>query len=162
MSDELPTEERMRRIERGVQRRIDAHRASAQRVRQGVTGGLVVVLLLGGGFALLRSTAGTSTAASGSGSAASAPASAAVPVLCHDGAATTTARADRSTLPASALRACASAAYGTEAAPNSAGGRSASPTVAPRVLCRAEDGALHVYPGAPVACSAHRMTAYRG
>jgi hypothetical protein len=147
MSDELPTEERMRRIERGVQRRIDAHRASAQRVRQGVTGGLVVVLLLGGGFALLRS---------------SAPASAAVPVLCHDGAATTTARADRSTLPASALRACASAAYGTEAAPNSAGGRSASPTVAPRVLCRAEDGALHVYPGAPVACSAHRMTAYRG
>ena len=110
MSDELPTEDRLRRIEHGVQRRIDARRATVQSVRRGVTGGIVTVLLIGGGFALLRPMAGTSTASSGAGSAASAPASAVVSITCHRGAATAAVRADRSALPGSALRACAAGA----------------------------------------------------
>lgn len=168
MTDELPTEERLRRIEQGVHRRIDARRATARSVRQGLTSGLVVVLLLGGGFALLRSTAGGTAASSGAGSAASpaASGSASVPVTCHDGAASTTARADRSTLPASALEACAVAAFGAEARPNAAGGTDAtsspSPTALPSVLCRGKGGDLHVYLGAAAVCATHGMTAYSG
>ncbi|MBW4042009.1 MAG: hypothetical protein HIU86_07750 [Acidobacteria bacterium] len=167
MSDELPTEDRLRRIERGVQRRIDARRATAQRLVRGITGAAVAVLVIGGGFALLRPMAGTSAGSSGvgaagsaGGSAASAPATA-VPVVCHDGAATTTVRADRSALPVSAFEACAAASFGADAGPSTAGSASGSPTAMPRVLCRAEDGVLHVYVGTTAVCATHGLTPYR-
>lgn len=164
MSDELPTEERLRRIERGVQRRIDARRATAQQVRRGVAGGALTVLVIVGGFALLRPVASTVTAG-----AAGSAASALVPVRCHAATTTTTAEAARSGLPASALAACAAAATAdrAEADPETTSGGSTTSgsfagSAGPSTVCRADDGALHVYIGGATACRAHGMRAYGG
>jgi hypothetical protein len=165
MSDDLPTEEQLRRIERGVQRRIDARRATTQQVVRRVAGGIAAVLLIGGGFALLRPLGvGTATSSSSGGSAARPSSTEIVAVRCHDGRTTTEVRVARTGLPAAAVQACAAAAFTAGAQPDTASGTSATPTPTPRpsALCRAEDGALHVYVGAAAVCAAHGMTAYRG
>lgn len=164
MNDGLPTDERLDRIERGVQRRIDARRATRQGVARGVTAVLVLLVVVGGGFALLRSTS-TATSSGAAGSAARPAASAAsalVPVTCHDGR-TVAAKADGSGLPASALAACALAERGaTVSGPHAASGTDASATPSTGVLCRTKDGELHVYPGLPSACATHGMAPYPG
>ena len=164
MSDDLPTEERLGRIERGVQRRIDARRVSAQRVVRGVSGGAVAVLLVVGGFALIRPSISSPSGAAGASSGRSA-ASALVPVRCHDGATTTTTRAARAGLPASAIAACTTVRFSANSAPEVQGASGAPrpvPTPPSSVLCRAEDGALQVYFGGTASCATHGTTPYAG
>ncbi|MGT2426254.1 hypothetical protein [Amnibacterium kyonggiense] len=162
MNDGLPTEEQLRRIERGVQRRIDRRRRTALRAAQAA----VAVVLVVGGFALLRPTGGAPTTSSAGSGAAAASATGAplVSVVCH-GARTTTVRADAAGLPASALAACdaAVARFGPLAAD---GGSGASPAPHPSVpatavVCRAADGDLHVFIDGG-ACRSHGMSPYSG
>ncbi len=99
MSDGLPTDDQLRRIERGVQRRIDLRRTVAHRV----VGSAAAVALIGGGFALLVPL-GLSSGASGGSAAAggtAASARAAVQVVCHDSSARDSA-SRRSQVPAGA------------------------------------------------------------
>lgn len=164
MSDRLPTDEQLRRIQRGVHRRIGLRRRVAQRV----AGGGVAVLLVVGGFALLRPVVGTT--ASGSGSAArsssgftsdAAPLDGAQAVRCHDGAPTTVA-VDPSGLPTSALVACSAAQRRAATAAGRDADARATPPPSPSgaVLCRASDGALSVWPGGPATCRVHGLRRY--
>ena len=158
MNDELPTDERLRRIERGVQRRIILRRVIPQRIAVAA----VAVVLVAGGFALLRPTASGGSSTSAAGSAASPIPTDAMFVECH-GTRTVTARVDPTGLPASALAACARAERGGVAADQHAAGTSgASPTPATSTLCETVHGALHVYPGLPPMCAAHAMHPYAG
>jgi hypothetical protein len=158
MNDELPTDERVRRIERGVARRIGARRVVAQRIAVAA----VAVVVVGGGFALIRPMSSGGSATSAAGSAASAAPSTALAVECH-GDRTVTARVDPTGLPASALVACARAEHGSAPAEqHAAGGTGASATPAPSTLCETVHGALHVYPGPPSMCATHGMHPYAG
>jgi hypothetical protein len=164
MSDGLPSDEQLRRIERGVQRRIDLRRRLAQRI----AGGGVAVLLVVGGFALLRPTMGTSAGAgstsgrfSGADSGgAAAPAEALQAVRCH-GAVATTVSVDPARLPTSALIACAAAERRQVAAATDGGDvATPRPSASGAVLCRAADGALSVWAGS--SCTVHGLQPYAG
>ncbi len=164
MNDELPTEERLGRIERGVRRRIDARRAARQGVLRGVVGVAVAAVVIGGGFALLRpqsNSGGGSTAAGGTaaGSAASAAPSTTVPVRCH-GDRTVVAQADPAGLPASALAACVAAERRANVSAQQNEGTAASATPATSTLCRTKGGVLHVYAGPPAVCATHGLSPY--
>lgn len=157
MSDGLPTDEQLRRIERGVRQRIDRRRRTAQRIAQAS----VAVVLIAGGFALLRPAIGTSSGgAAGSAASGAQPASAAalVPVVCH-GPSARTVRVDPKDLPGSALRAC-------EHRPGAqvADGRPELPSPGPTgaaVLCRTTDGDLHVWSDGTT-CRSHGMAPVPG
>ncbi|GAA2752212.1 hypothetical protein [Amnibacterium kyonggiense] len=158
MSDGLPTDEQLRRIERGVRQRIDRRRRTAQRIAQAS----VAVVLIAGGFALLRPTLGVlGTSSGGSAASGARPASALVPVVCHHGASTATVRADPKDLPASALQACAAeeARFGPQVADRGPSPVPPSPSTSPRaaVLCRTADGDLHVWADGTT-CRSHGMT----
>lgn len=159
MSDGLPTDDQLRRIERGVQRRIDLRRRAARRAA-GVAGAALAVALLGGGLVLVRPVLVGTSSGSAASSGKGAPASDRVAVVCH-GTPTRSVEVERSGLPAAALHACAAAGPGAGGASRAAGA-GASPAPSPAsVLCRAADGRLHVYPGA-AACSGHGMTPFPG
>jgi hypothetical protein len=155
MTDDLPTDERLRRIERGVHQRIDRRRRLARRI----AGASVAVVLVAGGIALVRpqlaTTSGASSAAGGSAEGTSAGT---VTVLCHRGAAVTPVQAERRGLPASALAACTTAQGATAASarPRPLDGRTPSPAPTP-VLCASPSGVLHVYLGSATTCAAHRL-----
>jgi hypothetical protein len=160
MNDELPTGERLGRIERGVQRRIDARRQLARRV----AGGAVVLLVVAGGVALIRPLSGTLTSSGASGSSAREPeygpaaSAAGAPVRCH-GEVDRTVTADPAGLPASALAACARVERGASTSALEGGGATPTPSPSPAAaLCRSKDGSLHVYSGPASACAAHGMT----
>jgi hypothetical protein len=156
MSDDLPDDERVRRIERGVQRRIDGRRRIAQRI----AGASVAVLLVAGGFALLRPVVSLSSGAGGSASSAEGT-SRVVRVTCHSAAGTERVAAEEDGLPASAIRACTAAlggeVSGTKAGAQGAGGAPSATPSAP-LLCRTTSGALHVYLGTAATCVSHDMT----
>ena len=159
MSDGLPSDEQLRRIERGVQQRIRGRRLVGQRI----AGTLVAVLLVAGGIALVRPVLATSGAASSSaGGSTGGGSSATVVVTCHGPGGATTVRAAEAGLPATALAACA-ATTGKGARPNALQGRTPIPSPSPaQVLCRAPSGDLHVYLGGAATCAAHAMTRVRG
>ena len=164
MSDGLPTDEQLRRIERGVQRRIDRRREMAHRV----TGTAAAVVLLGGGFALAlpfalgHGSAGSASSAGGSAGSA-APAQA---VLCHasSGVDSPTTRVEAAPgAPAEAIAAAcgpavefqsgsgrmptATSPAASAAAPGAVSPTSDRPSAGPpAVVCRAADGVLHVFP----------------
>jgi hypothetical protein len=162
VTDDLPTPERLRRIERGVQQRLAARRATRQSVLRGVTGVVVAAVVIGGGFALLRPGSNSATSGSAGGSAARASSAPLVPIECHRGKAITTTQADPAGLPASALAACAAAGRTAAAEPLSGNGPAASASPSARTLCRTKDGVLHVYPGLPAVCATHGMAPYPG
>ena len=175
MTDGLPTDEQLRRIERGVQRRIDLRRAVARRV----AGTTAAVALLGGGFALLVPLAMGSGSSGGSAAAPAAGSAASQPVECHASSARDSSRVQRpapagveaerpraacgatavdfqsgtgrlSTAAPSTASSGAGTSNGTaEAAPSGSSltSGSASPSLrGPAVLCVAPDGVLHVFP----------------
>ena len=161
MSDGLPSDEQLRRIERGVQQRIRGRRLVAQRV----AGALVAVLLVAGGIALVRPVLGTATGASSSSGGSGGNTAASVVVVCHGAGGATTVRVPPSGLPGSAFTACAvtSEATAASARPNALQGRTPTPSPSPaQVLCRASSGELHVYPGGAATCAAHAMTRVHG
>jgi hypothetical protein len=161
MSDGLPSDEQLRRIERGVEQRIRGRRLAVQRI----TGTVVALLLVAGGVALVRPQLSSSGSASSADGASGGGSSALVVVICHAPGGARTVRASSTDLPASAIAACSAvpAEGGASARPNALEGRTATPTPAPTpVLCRASSGALHVYPGGARSCAAHAMTRVRG
>jgi hypothetical protein len=154
MSDGLPTDEQLRRIERGVQRRIDTRRRIAQRV----AGTAVAVLLLAGGIALIGPLTSISTSGAAGGSSGSRGSVAATePVTCHDGGTTTRVSAARDGLPGSAVRACTQPAQAADASRRPSADQESG---ARPVLCRAPSGALHVYLAG--GCAEHDMTRVEG
>lgn len=160
MSDGLPSDDQLRRIERGVQRRIRGRRLAAQRV----AGTLVAVLLVAGGIALVRPVLTSTGSASSAGGSNGGHSVAAVAVVCHGPEGATTVEAAESGLPASAFEACATTTEhaAATARPNALQGRTPSPSASPaQVLCRASSGELHVYPGGPPTCAAHGMARVR-
>ncbi|GAA4734557.1 hypothetical protein GCM10025783_00190 [Amnibacterium soli] len=162
MSDGLPSDEQLRRIERGVQQRIRGRRLAAQRV----AGALVAVLLVVGGIALVRPVLGTAggAASSSGGSGGFVSGSAVVAVVCHGATGATVVKASEAGLPASALDACAAAGSRLSTArPRALQEEAPSPSASPAaVLCRTAEGGLHVYPGGAATCAAHAMTRVRG
>jgi hypothetical protein len=161
MSGQVPNDEQLARIERGVHRRIDARR----RAIRGVTGGAAGLAIVVGGFALVLPALGGASSGSSAGSGGgtmqqyAASDAAAIPVICH-GSTRRTVQAEEALLPESAADACVAAtlrnAAGTsESATDS--GASASSAAASSAVCRAEDGAVHVYVGSSDACAAHGM-----
>lgn len=153
MSDGLPTDEQLRRIERGVLDRIDTRR----RIARGIAGTTAGVVLLAGGIALLvplaqSSGSGGSTAAGG-GSAASARASSAeVDVRCRlDDRVLRTAAPDDADSIAESCGAVAvdfQSSSGRMPVPTGSGAAARpTPSAAPQaVVCRADDGVLEVLP----------------
>ena len=152
MSDGLPSDEQLRRIERGVRRRIERR----GRVARQVAGASAAVLVVAGGIALLAPiarTAGSASSAGGSGDGAQAPGV----VVCHDGARTTRAEVPAGALPGGARAACARA---LRALPEAASGSDGRPSPSPSpsaALCETARGVLHVYLDGS-ACGAHGMT----
>lgn len=156
MSDDLPTPERLGRIERGVQRRIDRRRQAAQRIVGASVGTLVVV----GGFALILPAVSFSGGASSSAGGSSAERTAAV--VCHDATGARTIRVAVSRLPGAAIADCSREVSGTATTdatrPNALGDDEATPSPLPTtVLCETEKGVLHVYLADPAPCSAHQQ-----
>lgn len=127
--DGLPSDDQVRRIERGVMGRIDARRAMRNRVIASVT----AVVLVGGGFGLVSSalrggSLATSGAASGSGSS-----SASVVVRCALGAGSDTSgartvRVPEAGLPQSAVAACTGGSVAYQSADGAAPAKD-SPTL---------------------------------
>jgi hypothetical protein len=162
MSGQVPSDEQLARIERGVHRRIDARR----RAIRGVTGGAAGLAIVVGGFALVLPALGGAGSGSSAGSGGgtiqryAASDAAAIPVICH-GTTRRSVQAEEAGLPASAAEACVAATLrGAAGSPESAtdAGDSGSSTAAdPSAVCRAEDGAVHVYVGSFDACAAHGM-----
>lgn len=161
MSDGLPSDEQLRRIEHGVQRRIRGRRLAAQRV----AGALVAVLLVAGGIALVRPMLTSTGSASSAGGSSGGGSVAAVAVVCHGAGGTTTVKAAQAGLPGSAFAACAAAPEkdAATARPNALQGRTPTASaVAAHVLCRTSSGDLHVYVGGAATCAAHAMSRVRG
>ena len=162
MSDGLPSDEQLRRIERGVQQRIRGRRLVAQRV----AGTLVAVLLVAGGIALVRPVLGTSGgSASSAGGSTGEHSSAIVAVTCHGPGGATTVEAAEAGLPATALAACATTPEpaAASARPHALQGRTPTPSASlAQVLCRTSSGALHVYLGGAATCAQHAMVRVRG
>lgn len=159
MSDDLPTPERLGRIERGVQRRIDRRRQVAQQI----AGASVAVLLVVGGVALARPLL-LSSSGGGASSAGGAPAAGTsaeeTTVLCHDASATRTVQA-HGALPAAAIAACAAA--GPTAASARPGDVAATPSPSPTsVLCESSEGTLEVYLGDASTCATHDLHRFPG
>jgi hypothetical protein len=161
MSDGLPSDEQLRRIERGVQQRIRGRRIAVQRI----AGTFVALLLLVGGVALVRPLVSSSGSAASAGGSAGGGSSALVAVVCHGPAGVRIVRASPADLPASAIAACSAvpAKGAASARPNALDGRTATsaPARTP-VLCRTPSGTLHVYPGGARTCAEHAMTRVRG
>ena len=161
MSDGLPSDDQLRRIERGVQQRIRGRRLAVQRV----AGTLVAVLLVVGGITLVRPVLATSGSASSAGDSTAERSSAAVVVVCHGERGATHVEVPEAGLPAAAFAAC-SATTGRRAAsaqPNALEGRTPTPSASSaQVLCRTSSGALHVYLGGAATCAEHAMTRVRG
>jgi hypothetical protein len=162
MSDGLPSDEQLRRIERGVQRRIRGRRLVAQRI----AGTLVAVLLVAGGIALVRPVLTSTGSASSAGGSSGGGSVATVAVTCHGPGGATTVKAAEAGLPATALAACTAAVEpaAASARPHALQGRT-PPTPSPsptQVLCRTSSGALHVYLGGAATCTAHAMVRVRG
>lgn len=162
MSDDLPTPERLGRIERGVQRRIDRRR----QVGRQIAGASVAVLLVVGGVALARpllvSSSGGSASSGGSGgSAAGSSAGRTSTVLCHEGTTTRTVQA-HGDLPAAAIAACA-AVDGQTASSARPGDLPATPSPsATPVLCESSKGTLEVYLGDAATCATHDLRRFPG
>ena len=168
MSDDLPTDERLRRIERGVQRRIDGRRQVAQRI----AGASVAVVLVVGGFALVRpllsitgtassSTAGGDAQGTSAGDSTASEAAASGTVRCHDGATTRTVPVGAGDQPAAAIAACIAAARraATAAQPED---RGPTPVPSPSaVVCESSTGVLHVSLGDAAACATHDLRPFR-
>lgn len=162
MNDDLPTPERLGRIERGVQRRIDRRRQVAQQI----AGASVAVLLVVGGVALVRpllvSSSGGSASSGGGASAAGSSAEDTRTVLCHDASGTRTVQA-RGDLPAAALAACAPAVGGPRASSARPGNLPATPSPSPTsVLCESSKGTLEVYLGDAATCATHDLRPFPG
>lgn len=158
MSDGLPSEEQLRRIERGVQQRIRGRRIAVQRI----AGAFVALLLVVGGVALLRPVLSSFGSATSSGSSSGGGSSGLVVVVCHGPGGARTVRASSADLPASAIVAC-SGVPTKEAASARPDRRLATPApTSTSVLCRAPSGALHVYTGGARTCAAHAMTRVGG
>lgn len=163
MSDDLPTPERLGRIERGVQRRIDRRRQVARQI----AGASFAVLLVVGGVALARpllvSSSGGSASSGGSGgSAAGSSAGRTSTVLCHEGTTTRTVQA-HGTLPAAAIAACAAAVGGQTASSARPGDLPATPSPsATPVVCESSKGTLEVYLGDAATCATHDLRPFPG
>lgn len=165
MSDGLPSDDQVRRIEQGVLGRIDARRA----LRNRVIGSVTAVVLVGGGLGLVAGVVRSGGAGMSSGSTAASGA-AMVVVRCaleagSDTGAAGSVRVPAATLPRSAIAACTGGAVdyqsgeGAVPMPDSAGAggaptsspsspSAASPSAASApptaVLCRDADGSLVV------------------
>jgi hypothetical protein len=160
MSEQVPTDEQLARIERGVHRRIDRRRSAVR----GITGGAAALAIVAGGFALVVPAISGAGSASSAGSGGSvqryaAADDGAVRVVCH-GTARRTVQAAAKGLPGSAEQACAAGALrgpasSSEGAADSGGGAAAGSASA---VCRADDGVVHVYVGSREDCDEHGMT----
>jgi len=160
MSDGLPSDEQLRRIEHGVQQRIRGRRLAAQRL----AGTLVAVLLVVGGIALVRPVLTSAGSASSAGGSSGGGSIATVAVICHGPGGATTVQAAEAGLPSTAFDACAATGRAAASArPHALQGRTPTPSAASApVLCRASSGALHVYLGGAATCTEHAMTRVRG
>jgi len=145
MSDGLPTDEQLARIERGVRSRIDRRARVARRV----AGASAAVLVVAGGVALLlplRIGGFTTGTSAGGGSSAART----VAVVCHDGG-VVRARAAEAGLPGTAIAACERAlgrpapAGASAAADGASGAPSALRTAPVPRVCTTEAGVVHVW-----------------
>lgn len=159
MSDDLPTPERLGRIERGVQRRIDRRR----QVGRQIASASVAVLLVVGGVALAQpllvsSNGGSATSAGGAPAAGTSAED--TTVLCHEGTTTRTVQA-HGTLPAAAIAACAAVGPTASSARPGDVVDSPSPSANP-VLCESSKGTLEVYLGDAATCATHDLRPFPG